>query len=125
MVSARGSRDPLYCTALGKATAAQLPEARVRKLLRGVEMPQRTPAIITSLDRFLAELDLVRRQGRAVDDRENEDDGRCVAVGIPDSRIPAALSLSVPASRFPLKDIPRVARTLTCAAERFISDPAR
>ncbi|SEE69611.1 IclR family transcriptional regulator [Jiangella alba] len=123
MVSAPGARDPLYCTALGKAIAAQLPEARVRELLHQVEMPRRTPSTITSLDRFLEELELVRQRGRAVDDQENEEDGRCVAVGIAGTRVPAALSLSAPASRFPVKDIPRVARTLTFAAERLMSDP--
>ncbi|PZF86712.1 IclR family transcriptional regulator [Jiangella anatolica] len=123
MVSPPGGRDPLYCTALGKAIAAQLPEARVRELLAGVVMPRRTPRSITSVDRFVEELEKVRQSGRAVDDQENEADGRCVAVGIAGTRVPAALSMSAPASRFPLKDVPRIARTLTFAAERLMSDP--
>ena len=42
----------------------------------------------------------MRRRGWAIDDREHEEDGRCVAVALPASRIPAAISVSAPAMRF-------------------------
>jgi IclR family acetate operon transcriptional repressor len=59
----------------------------------------------------------VRRLGHAMDNGENEVDGRCLAVPIPQTRIPAALSLSAPASRFPLQDVERFAQALAAAAE--------
>jgi IclR family acetate operon transcriptional repressor len=119
MSSPSGSRDPLYCTALGKAIAARLPDDQVRELIEQADMTPRTPHTITSVDEYLAELGKVRRQGYAVDDRENEIDGRCVAVAIVGTRLPAALSTSAPASRFALKDVPRVARSLRRVAERL------
>ncbi len=91
MSSPSGSRDPLYCTALGKAIAALLPEEQVRELLEQVELTPRTASTITSVDDYLHQLTLVQQQGFAVDDGENEADGRCVAVAIPGIRLPAAL----------------------------------
>lgn len=119
MSNPSGSRDPLYCTALGKAIAADLPASQVRELMEQVELTARTPRTITSIDEYLTELGRVRRERYAVDDCENEVDGRCVAVAILGTRLPAALSISAPASRFPLKDVPRVARLLAGVAERL------
>lgn len=45
-----GDRDPLHATALGKAIAAHLPEARVREALELTGMPRRTANTITSLE---------------------------------------------------------------------------
>ncbi|TDD70747.1 IclR family transcriptional regulator [Jiangella aurantiaca] len=124
MVSVRGSRDPLYCTALGKAIAAQLPAGQVAELLEQVDLKPRTGNTITSTDRFLAELDAVRRQGYAVDDGENEEDGRCVAVAILGTRLPAALSVSAPSSRFTMDDIPAVAARLGEIAGHLAGEPS-
>lgn len=113
--SPSGSRDPLYCTALDKAIAAR----QVRELIDHADLTPRTPHTITFVDEHLAELDKVRRQSYAVDDRENKIDGRCVTVAIVGTRLPAALSTSAPASRFALKDVPRVAQSLTRVAKRL------
>lgn len=123
MVSVRGSRDPIYCTALGKAVAAQLPEVQIAELLEQIDLKPRTGHTITSTDRFLAELDQVRRQGYALDDGENEEDGRCVAVAILGTRLPAALSVSAPANRFPMDDVPAVAARLGDIAGHLANDP--
>lgn len=119
MSSPPGSRDPLYCTALGKAIAAQLPEEQVRELLQQVEMVRRTKNTITSPDDYIKQLATVQQRGFAVDDGENEVDGRCVAVAIAGVRLPAALSVSGPASRFTLADVERVARSLADVANRL------
>lgn len=118
-----GERDPLHATALGKAIAAHLPEQRVREILTHVGMAPRTQNTITDLDDFLAELTKVQRLGYALDDGENELDGRCVAVPLQGTRLPAAISFSAPASRFPLQDIKRVAAALQDAAESIATSP--
>lgn len=123
MVSDRGSREPLYCTALGKAIAAQLPLTQVAELLEQVDLKPRTGNTITSSDQFLTELDDVRRQGYAVDDCEKEEDGRCVAVAILGTRLPAALSVSAPSSRFAMADVDAVAARLTEIAGHLAGDP--
>lgn len=116
LAAAPGDRDALHSTALGKAVAAHLPEAQVRESLQRLEMSARTVNTITSIDDYLVELARVRRTGYAIDDRENEPDGRCVAVIIPDTPLPAAISLSAPSARLPLQHVQQVALALTTAA---------
>jgi len=123
LAAKRGDRDPLHATALGKAIAAYLPEERVRELLITSGMPARTINTITSASDYVAELANVRRVGHALDNGENEVDGRCVAVVIPGTRLPAALSLSAPAARFPLQDVAKVAAALRAAAEQISATP--
>lgn len=118
----RGDRDPIHSTGLGKAIAAHLPESRVREILEHSGMPRRTDNTITTVDDYLAELSRVRRIGYAVDNGENEIDGRCVAVAIPGTRLPAALSLSAPTSRFPLQQVEAVVKSLQRVAERIATE---
>jgi IclR family acetate operon transcriptional repressor len=113
-----GDRDPIHSTALGKAIASRLQEREVRAILAAEGMPQLTTRTITDPDRFLRELAAVRERGYALDNGENEEDGRCVAVPVPGSRVPAAISLSAPAGRFPPGSLEEVADALRAAAER-------
>lgn len=103
-----GDRDYIHCTALGKAVAAQMPEAWVRETVQAEGLPPRTDRTITTLELLLQELEQVRRQGWAMDDRENENDGRCIGVSIPSGPIPAAVSVSAPSSRLPLTGVPEL-----------------
>lgn len=117
-----GDRDPIHSSALGKAMAATMDEADVIEILKTEGMPQRTPKTITEIDELLAELEAVRERGYALDDRENEEDGRCVAVPVPGTRAPAAISLSAPAVRFSLEDAREVAQALTETARALATD---
>lgn len=117
----QGVRDPIHSTALGKAIAADLPEQQVRDILARSGMPALTVNTITDPDEFVAALAQVRRSGVAVDDRENDIDGRCVAVGIPGTRLPAALSVSAPSSRLAMTDVDRVAAMLKDVAAAMTS----
>jgi IclR family acetate operon transcriptional repressor len=123
LAASRGTHDPLHSTALGKAIAAHLPEDRVRELLNEAGMPARTAETITNIDDYLAELAKVRRLGYAVDNRENEPDGRCVAVPVLGTRLPAALSVSAPEARFPMRDVEKTARTLIEVAGQITLRP--
>lgn len=124
LAASRGDRDPLHSTALGKAIAAHMDRQRVRELLERAGMEQRTPNTITDIDTYLDELEKVRRVGYAVDDGENELDGRCVAVPILGTRLPAAISLSAPAARFTVRDVERAAKALHEVAEQLGTMPA-
>lgn len=117
-----GDRDPLHCTAVGKAIASQLPESRVVEILEEEGMPARTHRTITDLPTFFRELAACRRRGYALDDRENEVDGRCVAVPIEGAGVPAALSLSAPSARFPITEVAEVAEALAATAARLIPE---
>ncbi|MBS2547999.1 IclR family transcriptional regulator [Catenulispora sp. NL8] len=122
LAATRGDRDPIHSTALGKAIAARLPEAQVRGIL-AAGMPARTANTITTPEDYLNELGRVRRLGYAFDDGENEIDGRCLAVPIEGTPFPAALSLSAPSARFPLRQVEEVATALKAAAATLTAAP--
>jgi IclR family acetate operon transcriptional repressor len=117
-----GDRDPIHCTALGKAIASTLDPERVRAILAAEGMPRRTRKTITSVRAYLTELDRVRELGYAIDDQENEEEGRCVAVPLVGIGLPASISLAAPASRFSADRIPAVAADLRRAAEVLVRD---
>ncbi len=116
MGSRVGSRAPMYCTAVGKATLAWLDESAVAAVVTA-GLPAVTPYTITDPDRLATELARIRERGYAVDDRENETDVRCVAAPVfdHDNRVVGALSVSGLSSRMTAATIrvlaPQVART--------------
>src|SRR6266699_2108107 len=112
LAARRGDRDPIHATALGKAIAANLPDRRVRAILEAEGMPRLTQRTLTDQHAYLMELAATRERGYAVDDGEHEIDGRCVAVPVLGSNLPAAISYSAPASRFPLERVREVASVL-------------
>lgn len=117
-----GDRDPIHCTALGKAIASVLEPERVRAILDAEGMPRRTATTITSVQAYLDELDRVRDLGYALDDQENEEEGRCVAVPLAGIGLPASISLSAPAARFSADQVPEVAARLREAAAALVRD---
>ena len=122
MAARRGDRDPIHSTALGKAIAAELPEERVRAILEAEGMPRATDRTLTRVDLYLSELERVREQGFAIDDRENEPEGRCVAVALAGGRPPAAISLSAPVSRLPFDQAEEVAARLRRVASALLRE---
>ncbi len=113
LAARKGDRDHVHCTAVGKAIATMLPGERVRAILEAEGMPAMTNATITDVDTYLQELGATRSRGYALDNGENEPDGRCVAVPLVGAGLPTAISLSAPAARFPLDDVEQVAEALT------------
>ncbi|MGH8946738.1 MAG: IclR family transcriptional regulator domain-containing protein, partial [Acidimicrobiia bacterium] len=102
-----------------------LPSSVVAAILDGEGMPQLTRRTITDPDRYLEELEEIRDRGYALDDRENEEDGRCVAAAVPGVGLPAAISISAPASRLPMEEVAEVARALGEAAWEISRDTRR
>lgn len=120
-----GDRAHVHSTALGKAICAALPPPRVQSILDAVGMPTLGPDTITTRRAFLAELDQVRSRGFAIDHAENQADGRCVAVALLGSDLPAAVSVSAPAHRLTTEGIPSVARVLRRVARDIATQFAR
>jgi len=112
LAARRGERGPLHSTAIGKAIATLLSEDSLRALLDSAGMPAITADTITTPDQFLAEVAVTAERGYALDDCENQPDGRCVAVPIDGLPVPAAVSVSAPASRFAAEDARRIAHQL-------------
>lgn len=101
MVSKVGNRRCLHTTALGKVMLAEMTEPEVLRLLKVKGMPRLTAHSIVTRTALMAELRRVRTQGFAVDDQENEMEGRCVGAPIRDGdgHAVAALSVSGPVFR--------------------------
>lgn len=125
LAARRGDRASLHSSALGKAIAATFSDEEVTDLLASAGMPRLTERTITDPKTYLAELARVRAAGFAVDDRENEEEGRCVAVYIPGLRAPVAVSVSGLASRLGKDSVGEAARSLMRIAAELSGTPVR
>lgn len=101
MVSRIGSRIPLYCSGVGKAIAAELDEHEVEEIWNRSRILPLTPYTITDFEAFRRELSEIRERGYALDNEENENGVRCIAVSLKDytGRVKYAFSISAPVSR--------------------------
>jgi IclR family transcriptional regulator, acetate operon repressor len=99
MFTEPGRRVRPHCTAVGKALLSQLPADQVRAILARTGMPAVTSTTITDPDVLLAHLDVIRKQGYAIDEGEQELGVRCFAVAVPDAPSRLAISTSGPQPR--------------------------
>jgi len=105
-----GRLAPLYCTGMGKALRALLPNEELRDILAKVGLRSFTPRTVTSLSKLEEEVEQVRRQGYSVDWEENEEGVHCIGAPVWDSGSErVAISVSGPASRFSKNRIPELA----------------
>ena len=120
MSSKIGNRRHLHTTALGKCFLAGLPQREVMRLVRLKGLPRLTPHTLTAKTAVMAEVQNVRQQGYAIDNQENEIEGRCIGAPIagPDGRVLAALSISGPVFRMSMGRAQSLVGDLkrTCAA---------
>lgn len=107
-----GEHGPLHATAIGKVIAARMNPEVVRTILQSEGMPALTSKTITTPDAYFAELERVKKVGYALDDCENQDGGRCIAVAVEGLPVLAGISISAPVSRFPKKLVPEYAERL-------------
>jgi IclR family KDG regulon transcriptional repressor len=107
MASRVGLRNPAHSCAVGKVLLADLPEEALNNFIREKGLPKRTENTITNSTHLKEHLNLVRTQGYAIDDEENEKGIRCVAAPIRNEvrRAVAAVSISGPAFRITKKVI--------------------
>lgn len=77
-----GKGNSLHCTAVGKALLMALPESEIRKICRAGALVRRAERTIVSVDVLLENLKRSAERGYAIDDAEDEPEGRCVAAPI-------------------------------------------
>lgn len=77
-----GGQRPMYCTAVGKAIAGWLPRNEVLTALGRQPMIPLTAKTITSVANFEAELRRIRNAGYALDDEEQFEGLRCIAMPV-------------------------------------------
>jgi DNA-binding IclR family transcriptional regulator len=119
-----GSRAPAYCTAVGKAMLAELPDAEVSKIVRRWGLRPVTANTITTASALKAELKIVRTRGYAIDDEEKEEGLRCIgaAVRSHSGKPAAAMSVSGPAFRMTKERLPEIGRALMEAAGKLSAE---
>jgi DNA-binding IclR family transcriptional regulator len=98
-----GTQLEPYSSGLGKVLLAGLSKREVEAFLGEGQLVPLTPRTITCPNRLQEELQSVRQQGYATDDRETAVNARCLAVPIRDGhgRTIAAISASDEARRMP------------------------
>jgi IclR family acetate operon transcriptional repressor len=109
-----------HCTAVGKVLLAALPDAAVGTLLDRTGQPRRTAATLVDREALLEDLRRVRARGWGLDDGEEEEGVRCLAVPVvARGRTVAALSTSGPAERLPYDGLDALAARLREVADAF------
>lgn len=101
MVSHVGMVLPMYCSGVGKAILATLPEDELRRVWEGSAVEKKTAKTITDFGEMQRVLAEVRERGYALDDEENEEGVRCLAACVRDCQreVKYAFSISGPVSR--------------------------
>ena len=94
-----GRRAHTHDTGVGKALLAQLDNETVRKIIADQGMPTPTIHSIGTIEELLADLDVIRERGYAIDEEEQEIGVRCFAMAIPNAPAPTAISVSGPVQR--------------------------
>ena len=101
MVSHVGMVHPMYCSGVGKAIMATLPDEEVKKIWNESIIEKKTDKTITDFSQMQEVLEEVRQNGYALDDEENEKGVRCIAACLHgyQKEVKYAFSISGPTSR--------------------------
>lgn len=101
-----GKRNSLHCTAVGKALLLGCGAAELEKVFEAVGMPRRTDRTITDCKLLAEDLGASLKRGYAIDDAEDEPEGRCVAAPVygDQGKIVASIGLSGTSGQI---DLPR------------------
>jgi IclR family transcriptional regulator, acetate operon repressor len=107
LTSTIGGRNPAHCTAVGKLLLSftMADDAALGAWVNSAELPRRTERTKVTSAELGEELRIIRRQGYAVDDQENEVGVNCIAVPtfLTSPTVPSgAVSVSALAYRTPL-----------------------
>jgi len=92
--AALGRHELPHSSAVGKALLAALPSEQARAIIEPMELTQRTPHTITSINRLMEELHQIRERGYAIDDEEDCEGVLCVGTCVFDRSGAAAGAIS-------------------------------
>ena len=128
LTSRIGRRLPASHTATGKAALASLDEDDLRRRLAGItELPTLTANSLGTVDALLANLEVVRARGYAIDDEETVEGVVCYGVMIPSRQPgegPYAASITLLKARATDERVPLLIDDLHTLVGR-LSDPLR
>lgn len=91
-----GTKNPMYCTSLGKAILAYSDEETRQQVMNRIKFRPKTERTILSKEALERELETVRENGYALDAREMEEHMECVGAPVfgPDGSVMGAISVS-------------------------------
>jgi DNA-binding IclR family transcriptional regulator len=120
-VSHPGKTYPLYCSGMGKALLAFLPDAKRQSILREIKPVAYTDKTLTDIDLIRKDLENIRKTGYALDDQEVYQGIRCLAMPILNRSGYAVASISVsgPSMRLSDEQIEKILPMLSITAEKI------
>lgn len=115
-----GENAKMYCTGIGKAMLANLPEETIEKYISR-ELISFTEKTIIDKEKLKAELKITKQRGYAIDDMEHEYGIKCVAMPILNKQgdVEAGISISGPSLRFEADRIEALAEMLKKTVQRI------
>lgn len=116
-----GKSAPLYCTGVGKAILAYLPEEEINEYVDSADFKSYTPYTIMSKEELYKVLSEVRSKGYAIDNQEIEEGLRCIAAPIfnYNHKPIAAISIANSISKITTDQIPYMAEEVMEAANKI------
>ncbi len=126
MASQIGRASPAYCTGVGKAALAALPQSRLEALLDVMDFRPFTQHTIVARPVLEAEIAAIRKAGHAFDREEHEAGIRCVAAAIFDQErtFVGGVSVTGPAYRVGEEMLDTWAPLVRAAAEAVMEEIA-
>ena len=124
MFSQAGKVGPAYCTGVGKAMLAFLPEAELARVLPQQSFHRFTPTTCGSAAELSAELAAIRARGHAFDREEHEPGIICVAVPIltEGGRVLGAISVTSSTDRTTLSQLEKLVPEMRDATTRIATE---
>ncbi|WP_314174047.1 IclR family transcriptional regulator [Streptomyces winkii] len=121
MASRVGMYQPLHSTAIGKCILSGLDDRALHGIVERVGLERRTDATITTRTALEQELARVREDGYALDEEENEENVRCVAVPVrsAEGQVVGAVSISTVTFVVAREEVLALRGALTETAERL------
>ncbi len=113
-----GAERPIYCTAVGKALGAWLPQQELEGIMARTAFERKTARTILTPVALRRELARIRATGFAIDNEEHMEGIRCIATPVRDhsGRVCASLCVVGPTSRLPQRRLAEIRRPLAAVA---------
>jgi IclR family pca regulon transcriptional regulator len=116
-----GSRQPAYCTSMGKVLLAFAEPRELEELVTRIDFTELGPKTITDPERFQLELARVRKQGYAINNEELALNLRSVAAPVRDAKDTVVAAINLHASPFSLEEVKQSLTPSITATARLIS----
>ncbi|MEA2066882.1 MAG: IclR family transcriptional regulator [Thermotogota bacterium] len=116
-----GKRSPIYCTSVGKAILAFLPDKEQEEILSSIELKRYTKNTITDKKEFEKELERIKKQGFALDNEEHDEGIMCVGAPIFNNKgkVVASISISGPKIRMKGQKLEKYKKLLMDSVKRI------